>query len=194
VYCCCVGLLTQDTQIYLHSPGTQQASAAAAAPEDGGRQQQHAENAAAAELLPQSLAAARAGVVLLNARQAKGIRGSIYPPSILHTACATASSACRLGGATGQRYQAVCRLCANCIAMPTTSDPLPLPPLSCRQRPPAGFSRSSVKVVTNDGEWFPVKRVLLRPCIALTTALRAEQAGPSEAEVPVDIDTLTFDR
>lgn len=78
--------------------------------------------------------------------------------------------------------------------MPNTSDPLPLPPLSCRQRPPAGFSRSSVKVVTNDGEWFPVKRVLLRPCIALTTALRAEQAGLSEAEVPVDVDTLTFDR
>ncbi|KAI3433794.1 hypothetical protein D9Q98_003599 [Chlorella vulgaris] len=129
-YHCYRGLLTQDTQIYLHSPGTQQASAAAAAPEDGGRQQQHAENAAAAELLPQSLAAARAGVVLLNARQ----------------------------------------------------------------RPPAGFSRSSVKVVTNDGEWFPVKRVLLRPCIALTTALRAEQAGLSEAEVPVDVDTLTFDR
>lgn len=68
-----------------------------------------------------------------------------------------------------------------------------------------------VKCFTRDGEWFPVKRALLRPCIALTAALRAAgtagtanhaaaaaadggdgAAGPHD--VHVDVDTLTFDR
>jgi hypothetical protein len=35
-----------------------------------------------------------------------------------------------------------------------------------------------------------VQRKLLRPCIALTRALRSEEEG----EVAVDVDTLTFDR
>ena len=47
-----------------------------------------------------------------------------------------------------------------------------------------------VRVVTADGEWFPVRRKLLRPCIALTKAVRSEEA----AEVAVDVNTLDFDR
>ncbi len=39
---------------------------------------------------------------------------------------------------------------------------------------------------------FPVRRKLLRPCIALTKAVRSEEE--SGAEVAVDVDTLTFDR
>lgn len=61
-----------------------------------------------------------------------------------------------------------------------------------RQRPASGPSLSSVRVLTNDGEWFPVKRALLRPCIALTKAVRSE--GESVPEVAVDVDTLIFDR
>lgn len=37
-----------------------------------------------------------------------------------------------------------------------------------------------------------VKRKLLRPCIALTKAVRSEEGG--SPEVQVDVDTLTFDR
>lgn len=62
--------------------------------------------------------------------------------------------------------------------------------LPLRPRPPVGALGSSLRVHTNDGEWFPVKRKLLRPCIALTTALRSE----GREEVSVDVDTLTFDR
>lgn len=46
-----------------------------------------------------------------------------------------------------------------------------------------------MEVLTRDGEVFPVKRRLLRPCIALTQAVRSE--APS---VAVDVDTLVFDR
>jgi hypothetical protein len=81
---------------------------------------------------------------------------------------------------------------------PCVSDRWPPPPAvamrwgSCRQRPAAGPSRSTLTVRTSDGEWFPVKRKLLRPCIALTKAVRLEAEG--EAEVSVDVDTCTFDR
>ena len=46
-------------------------------------------------------------------------------------------------------------------------------------------------VVTCDGEVFPVKRKLLRPCISLTQAVRdTQQASVHLAAV----DTLVFDR
>jgi hypothetical protein len=40
--------------------------------------------------------------------------------------------------------------------------------LNARQRPPAAAPTNIVHVTTSDGEWFPVKKKLLRPCIALT--------------------------
>jgi hypothetical protein len=40
--------------------------------------------------------------------------------------------------------------------------------LNVRQRPPAAAPTNIVHVTTSDGEWFPVKKKLLRPCIALT--------------------------
>jgi len=49
-----------------------------------------------------------------------------------------------------------------------------------------------VSVFTSDGEWFPVKRKLLRPCISLTKVVRSE--AEEAPEVTVDVDTLTFDR
>lgn len=65
-----------------------------------------------------------------------------------------------------------------------------------------GHRVDEVEVYTNDGEMFPVKRKLLRPCIALTKTVRAatntnapdddDENKPSTAKV--DIDTLTFDR
>ena len=53
-------------------------------------------------------------------------------------------------------------------------------------------SRATVlDVVTCDGEVFPVKRKLLRPCISLTQAVRdTQQASVHLASV----DTLVFDR
>lgn len=58
--------------------------------------------------------------------------------------------------------------------------------------PPRGI----VDVTTGDGEWFPVKRKLLRPCIALTSAVMAG-AGVHNAAAPeaqVAPDCCTFDR
>ena len=64
-----------------------------------------------------------------------------------------------------------------------------MPKCCCRPRPARGRSADSLEVLTRDGEAFPVKRRLLRPCIALTHAVRGET--PS---VGVDVDTLVFDR
>ena len=43
-----------------------------------------------------------------------------------------------------------------------------------------------------EGEWFPVKRKLLRPCIGLTKVVRSEE--DVEIDVTVDVDTDIFDR
>lgn len=53
-------------------------------------------------------------------------------------------------------------------------------------------TRASIKILTSDGEWFPVQRKLLRPAIQLTQHLRNK--GEEEVTVSVDVDTLTFDR
>lgn len=63
--------------------------------------------------------------------------------------------------------------------------------LNARAPPPDGALCNCVRVTTEDGECFPVKRSVLRPCIALTAAVRASH-DPADAAVP--IDTLTFDR
>ena len=47
-----------------------------------------------------------------------------------------------------------------------------------------------VDVFTADGEHFPVLKRLLRPCLALTAAVRA----PERSRADVAVDTLTFDR
>ena len=39
-----------------------------------------------------------------------------------------------------------------------------------------------IRVATNDDEWFPVKRALLQPCIALTASLR--DSACEEVAVP----------
>jgi hypothetical protein len=41
-------------------------------------------------------------------------------------------------------------------------------------------------------EWFPVKKKLLRPCIALTQAV--QHKGDAAAELRVAVDCPTFDR
>eukprot|EP00899_Mesostigma_viride_P028493 jgi/Mesvir1/8829/Mv02730-RA.1 len=49
-----------------------------------------------------------------------------------------------------------------------------------------------VNVTTSDEEWFPVKKALLRPCIALTKYVQDNSAeAPS---VTIDVDCLIFDR
>lgn len=53
-----------------------------------------------------------------------------------------------------------------------------------------------VRVRTTDGDGgegdeFEVRRALLRPCIAMTGAVRGRRG---EEEAAVDVDTLTFDR
>ena len=47
--------------------------------------------------------------------------------------------------------------------------------INATPRPAAGPPRRSVGVTTSDGEWFPVSRALLRPCIALTKVGRQAQ-------------------
>lgn len=58
-----------------------------------------------------------------------------------------------------------------------------------RSRPLRGRSHATIDISTRDGEVFPVKRKLLRPCILLTHAVRSDT--PS---VTVAVDTLVFDR
>lgn len=60
-------------------------------------------------------------------------------------------------------------------------------------RPPSDISAKTriINVLTSDGEWFPVHKTLLRPCIALTGAIRTQAAG---VEVGINVDTCTFDR
>ncbi|BDA41357.1 probable cytochrome b5 type B at C-terminar half [Coccomyxa sp. Obi] len=58
-----------------------------------------------------------------------------------------------------------------------------------RPRPLQGRSHAIIDVSTRDGEVFPVKRKLLRPCIHLTHAVRSDI--PS---VTIVVDTLVFDR
>ena len=48
-----------------------------------------------------------------------------------------------------------------------------------------------LEVVTADGEVFPVKRKLLRPCISLTHAVRDTTL---ESVNLASVDTLVFDR
>ena len=63
---------------------------------------------------------------------------------------------------------------------------------SVRARPPRP-PRNELLVTTSDGEVFPVLKPLLKPCIALTKAVRqAEGDGPAEASVPVEC--AIFDR
>lgn len=52
--------------------------------------------------------------------------------------------------------------------------------------------RNAVHVATSDGEIFPVRRQLLRPCISLTKAVR--DRGEATPQVGVDVDCATFDR
>lgn len=61
----------------------------------------------------------------------------------------------------------------------------------CRQREKADSRAIMLDVITADGELFPVKRKLLRPCISLTHAVRDTR----QASVSLDsVDTLVFDR
>ena len=65
---------------------------------------------------------------------------------------------------------------------------------SVRARPPRP-PRNELLVTTSDGEVFPVLKPLLKPCIALTKAVRQKEDaadGPAEASVPVEC--ATFDR
>ena len=58
--------------------------------------------------------------------------------------------------------------------------------------PPMRPPRNAVRVITSDEEMFPVHRRLLKPCIALTKAVR-DTATPAP-EAAVSVDCATFDR
>jgi len=65
--------------------------------------------------------------------------------------------------------------------------------VDCPLRPPAVPSANRVTVNCNDGEYFVAHKQVLRPCIALTAAIRS--AGPAGgSDVHVDISCLVFDR
>ncbi len=60
-----------------------------------------------------------------------------------------------------------------------------------RRRKAADSRATTLDVMTADGEVFPVKRKLLRPCIGLTQAVRDTE----QASVQLDsVGTLVFDR
>lgn len=65
--------------------------------------------------------------------------------------------------------------------------------LDCPLRPPSVPSANRVTVTCSDDEFFLVHKQVLRPCIALTAAIRA--AGPAGgSDVQIDVSCLVFDR
>ena len=62
-----------------------------------------------------------------------------------------------------------------------------------RARPPR-TPRHELLVTTSDGEVFPVLKPLLKPCIALTKAVRQKEEGDGPAEASVPVECATFDR
>lgn len=57
--------------------------------------------------------------------------------------------------------------------------------------------RNIVQILTSDNECFPVKRGLLRPCLALTSLVQAGRGKYTTTDVRsvrVDVDACTFDR
>ena len=79
--------------------------------------------------------------------------------------------------------------CVQIYLCPASSQPTLKLAGACERR--AAAARDMVYVHTNDEETFPVKKRLLRPCIALTAAVRSAEPA---VDASVDIDTLTFDR
>lgn len=63
--------------------------------------------------------------------------------------------------------------------------------VNAQQAPLPGQAQDVVDVCTSDGEHFPVKKALLRLCIALTAAVRSTAAT---VHADVAVGTLTFDR
>ena len=63
------------------------------------------------------------------------------------------------------------------------------------QIPPKNEQADCVDVICDDDEVFPVKRALLRPCLALTKAAQAGRGKYTSAEeIRVPLDCCTFDR
>jgi hypothetical protein len=65
--------------------------------------------------------------------------------------------------------------------------------------PPPKIIPDLVTIFTNDGEQFPIKRLLLRPCISLTSLVQAgrgkfSSSTAADRERKVDVDACTFDR
>uniref|UniRef100_A0A7S3UBV0 Cytochrome b5 heme-binding domain-containing protein n=1 Tax=Picocystis salinarum TaxID=88271 RepID=A0A7S3UBV0_9CHLO len=63
---------------------------------------------------------------------------------------------------------------------------------NCTKAPETTPARGEVDVYTNDGEWFPVKKQILRPCISFTTHVR--KAAGARISVHVDVPCLIFDK
>lgn len=81
-------------------------------------------------------------------------------------------------------------MCSSQVATETLLIPDLIPP------PVDAKPMDVVDVYTGDDEWFPVRKKLLRPCIALTSAVMAGKGVHEGAstEVHVTIDCCTFDR
>ena len=63
---------------------------------------------------------------------------------------------------------------------------------NCTKPPETTPGRGEVDIYTNDGEWFPVKKKILRPCISLTKHVR--NAVDARIAVHVDVPCLIFDK
>ncbi|PSC67239.1 cytochrome b5 [Micractinium conductrix] len=159
-YHCYRGLLTHDAQICLTTPGAPRQQQQQQQPQAPGQQQHQQQQQAQKQAQKQG--------------QQQGAAGS----------CGSSE----VGGCGGESPEQLPQ------SMAAGRGRVVL--LNVKQRPAAGPSRNCVLVHTTDaegeGETFPVQRKLLRPCIALTKAVRSE--GEGAPGVTLAVDTLTFDR
>lgn len=63
---------------------------------------------------------------------------------------------------------------------------------NCTKASTPALVKSEVDIYTNDGEWFPVKKQILRPCISLTKHVR--NAQHDRPVVHIDVPCLIFDK
>jgi hypothetical protein len=143
---CCRGLLTPDTEIYFLTAAQQATSST----DLQWGQQQHSASNGAAETAQQL------GNLSLQQQQPDSATDSTQPDQ------AQGINASMNGGHEHAHPPVQSRLAAggSCVQLE-----------QARQRPPAAAPTNIVNVYSSDGEWFPVKKKLLRPCIALTKVL-----------------------
>lgn len=142
---CCRGLLTPDTKVYFTSAADQASGQ--------GQQQQPG------ELEQPHLQHQQEDVAAVSQTQQQ--------PSQVTVKGASSNSSL-----AEQQQDAVAGAAAPPVQSRVASAAVGVQLLNAVSREAAPPATNLVHVYTSDGEWFPVKKKLLRPCIALTKVLR----------------------